>query len=64
MKNLVCFITLLVSRLLLCPSAYKRVDLMTKIVVFMNKFKNVKNFHMYDNGARDHSLFLQQCSEQ
>ena len=59
MKDLVCFITFLVSRLLLCPSTYKRVDLITKIVVFMNKFRNVKNFHIYDNGARDHSFFAQ-----
>ena len=64
MKDLVCFITFLVSRLLLCLSTYKRVDLMTKIVIFMNKFRNVKNFHMYDNGARDHSFFAQQCSKQ
>ena len=64
MKDLVCFITFLVSRILLCPSTYKRVDLMTNIVVFMNKFRNVKNFHMCDNGARDHSFSAQQCSEQ
>ena len=37
---------------------------MTKIVIFMNKFRNVKNFHMYDNGARAHSFFAQQCSKQ
>lgn len=58
MKDLVCFITFPVSRILLCPSTYKRVDLMNKRVGLMNKFRNVKNFRMYDVGARDHKVSL------